>query len=79
MRQTVAAETYTGLISKYIASRGFGFLRPDASGNDVFFHVRECRFDEDLIQAGQPVSYSLADDEGRGPRAVSVRLVEQEQ
>jgi CspA family cold shock protein len=28
-----------GTISKYFTERGFGFIKPDASRTDVFFHI----------------------------------------
>jgi cold shock protein len=29
-----------GTVKKYVAERAFGFIRPDAGGHDIFFHIK---------------------------------------
>jgi cold shock protein len=65
--------TETGIIKRFIEERGFGFIKPDLGGIDIFFHIEA--FEGDEPQIGQRVAYETATDARSGrPRAVNVRL-----
>jgi CspA family cold shock protein len=63
---------------KTITDRGFGFIRPQDGGDDVFFHrsaLVGVAFEQ--LRQGDRVSFtSEADPRGKGPRAADVQLVE---
>jgi CspA family cold shock protein len=66
----------TGRVKTYISERGFGFLKPDEGGADVFFHVSQCS-DGDDISVGDAVRFEVGVDGRSGKlRATSVELVE---
>ena len=48
----------TGKIKMFNEERGFGFIKPDDGGDDVFFHVTALR-DGDEIAKEKTVSYDL--------------------
>ena len=64
----------TGKIRLFKEDRGFGFIKPDAGGEDVFFHVTALREGDD-IAVGSAVSFELGTDPKSGKlRAMSVDL-----
>jgi uncharacterized membrane protein YsdA (DUF1294 family)/cold shock CspA family protein len=64
-----------GVVVKYDADRGFGFIRPDGapdgSSRDIFVHVSEVEGRKNL-RPGQRVTYRVTQSE-KGPAAVAVR------
>ena len=65
----------TGAIMTYFGEKGFGFLRPDAGGKDIFFHVS--RLVEGLatdLKPGTRVLYELGMDRTGKMAASSVRI-----
>jgi CspA family cold shock protein len=55
--------------------RGFGFIRPDSGGDDIFFHVTALR-EGDEIAKDKVVTFEVGTDPKSGKiRAVSVDLV----
>lgn len=64
-------ETYTGQIKTYNGDRGFGFIRPDDGGKDIFFHISGVR-GIDTPAEGLVVQYEVGESE-KGPRAINVR------
>jgi cold shock protein len=73
MESTVAE----GTIGRLVRERGFGFIRADTGGEEVFFHasaVADGSFD--TLQEGQRVQFESGQDpRGRGMRAENVRVV----
>jgi cold shock protein len=65
----------TGKIKMFNGDRGFGFIKPDDGGVDIFFHVSALR-EGDEISQGKAVSFDIGVDKKSGKsKAVSVDLV----
>jgi len=67
-----------GTIKRLIRERGFGFIEPDGTTEEVFFHsssVDSPTFDE--LNEGQKVEFETEPDPGRPQRsrAIHVRQV----
>ncbi len=69
----VPARGGEGVVARYDAERGFGFISPDAGGADLFVHVSVIRGAEDLLQ-GDRVRYQVRQSD-RGPQADRVERV----
>jgi cold shock protein len=64
-----------GIVKKFLDERGFGFIRPDDGGPDIFFHIRSFSKPEGEPAAGDRVEYEIDTDPPTGrPRAQNVRL-----
>lgn len=67
-------EPCDGVVKWYDASRGFGFIKPNDGGRDIFFHVTALRqAGIDGLQPGQSVHVMVAEGR-RGREAKSVAL-----
>nr|WP_304438221.1 cold shock domain-containing protein [Cellulomonas sp. Root137] len=62
-----------GVVARYDAERGFGFITPDAGGADLFVHVSVVR-GADALEEGDRVRYQVRQSD-RGPQADSVERV----
>ena len=63
-----------GKVKMFSEDKGYGFIKPDDSSGDVFFHVTSLR-DGDEITVGKAVTYEIGVDQKSGKsRAVSVDL-----
>jgi cold shock protein len=64
----------SGKIKMFNEDKGFGFIKPADSGDDVFFHVSALR-EGDEITVGKAVTFEIGVDPKSGKsKAVSVDL-----
>ena len=65
-----------GSVMTYFEEKGFGFLRPDGGGKDIFFHISRLHQGEATqLVPGAKVSYELGMDRNGKIAASSVRLL----
>jgi len=69
----VPARGGEGVVARYDAERGFGFIAPDAGGADLFVHVSVIRGAE-ALHPGDRVRYQVRQSD-RGPQADRVERV----
>lgn len=69
-------DAQTGSVMTYFEEKGFGFLRPDGGGKDIFFHIsRLHQGDATALVPGAKVGYELGMDRNGKIAASSVRLL----
>jgi superfamily II DNA/RNA helicase len=74
-RGAAATGSGRGAITGYDPKKGFGFIKQDAGGKDVFFHRRAVNgIDDRRLRPGMPVSFALEKGEGSKLRASRVDL-----
>lgn len=64
----------TGTVKFFNGERGYGFIKPDDGGRDVFVHITavERAGLKDLTE-GQRISFEVEPDKkGKGPKAVNL-------
>ncbi|MFK5647751.1 cold-shock protein [Ornithinimicrobium sp. LYQ121] len=69
----VPARGGQGVVVRYDAERGFGFIAPDTGGADLFVHVSVLR-DAEALHQGDRVRYQVRQSD-RGPQADRVERV----
>jgi len=65
---------HTGKIKKVVRERGFGFIS-DTDGRELFFHqsgLEQGQFD--ALKGEEKVEFEI-EDSPKGPRAISVRVI----
>jgi CRISPR-associated protein Csm5 len=69
----VSADQETGRVVRFFKQRGFGFIKPDAGGEDVFVHISDVP-GESVLYEDQQVAYDVEIGD-KGPRAVNVTVL----
>ena len=68
----------TGKVKWYNPTKGYGFIQPEAGGNDVFVHATALeKVGMRTLDEGQRLQFELATNKGR-TSAVNLKLVEAE-
>ena len=62
----------TGTVKWFNDQKGYGFIAPDAGGNDVFVHISAVQAAGlNGLAEGQKVSYELQEDERSGKQSAA--------
>ncbi len=66
-----------GVVKFFNSAKGFGFIKPDNGGKDVFVHVTALETAGiSSLNEGDKVSFVLEDDrKGRGQKAAQLEMV----
>ncbi len=65
-----------GSVMTYFEEKGFGFLRPDGGGKDIFFHISRLHQGQATeLVPGTRVSYELGMDRNGKIAASSIRIL----
>jgi CspA family cold shock protein len=66
-----------GTVKFFNADKGYGFIKPDDGGRDIFVHVTALeQAGLKSLNEGQRVSFEVEPDKkGKGPKAVNLQLV----
>jgi len=64
----------TGTVKFFNAERGYGFIKPDDGGRDVFVHITAVeKAGLKSLTEGQRISFEVEPDKkGKGPKAVDL-------
>jgi CspA family cold shock protein len=74
------APPQTGSVMTYFEEKGFGFLRPDNGGKDIFFHISRLHQGQPTeLVPGTKVAYELGMDRNGKIAASSVRILAAEE
>jgi CspA family cold shock protein len=65
----------TGRILRFDEVRGYGFIAPNAGGEDVFVHANDFGEQRHLVHPGMRVEYEVEEGE-RGLKVSTVRIVD---
>jgi CspA family cold shock protein len=65
----------SGTVKFYNSQKGFGFIKPDDGGKDVFVHVTAVeRAGISNLDEGMRISFEMEPDKrGKGPKAVNLQ------
>ena len=64
----------SGTVKFFNAQKGYGFIKPDDGGHDIFVHITAVeRSGLSGLNEGQRIAFDVeADKKGKGPKAVNL-------
>jgi CspA family cold shock protein len=68
------AMAQAGVVQFFLGERGYGFIKPDDGGRDVFVHITAVeQAGLKSLNEGQHISFDVEPDKkGKGPKAVNL-------
>lgn len=67
---------HTGTVKRFNKIKGYGFIAPDGSSNEVFVHFSEVQMSGyKELKEGQRISFTIAQGE-RGEYATNVKIID---
>ena len=65
-----------GSVKFFNADKGYGFIKPDGGGPDIFVHITAVeQANLTTLSEGQRVSFEIEPDKkGKGPKAVDLKV-----
>ena len=65
-----------GIVKFFNAEKGYGFIKPDDGGSDIFVHITAVEHAGlRSLAEGQRISFEIEPDKkGKGPKAVALQL-----
>jgi CspA family cold shock protein len=68
----------TGTVKFFNEQKGFGFIKPDDGGNDIFVHITALQQSGlQVLTEGMRISFETEPDKrGKGPKAVQLQSAE---
>ena len=66
-----------GIVKFFNSEKGYGFIKPDDGGQDLFVHVTAVeQAGLRALNEGQRISYEIEPyKKGKGPKAVNLQLI----
>ena len=65
-----------GVLKMFDPNRGFGFIKPDEGGNDVFVHISTAEGSGIQLRQGMRLGFELGQDRKTGkPKAENLRFL----
>ena len=66
----------TGVVKFFNADKGYGFIKPDDGGSDIFVHASAVeQAGLRALSEGQKITFDVEPDKkGKGPKAVNIRV-----
>ena len=66
-----------GIVKFFNAEKGYGFIKPDDGGRDIFVHVTAVeRAGLSTLAEGQRLAFEVEPDKkGKGPKAVDLQAI----
>jgi cold shock protein len=67
----------TGKVKFFNTEKGYGFIKPDDGGRDIFVHVTAVeQAGYTTLGEGQQIRFDIEPDKkGKGPKAVNLRYI----
>ncbi|WP_405620836.1 cold shock domain-containing protein [Streptomyces sp. NBC_01511] len=65
----------TGRVVRFDGMRGYGFIAPDSSGEDIFLHVNDLLIPEEQLHSGLAVEFEVQEGD-RGLKASNIKLAQ---
>ncbi|MBK9082310.1 MAG: cold-shock protein [Rhizobiales bacterium] len=66
-----------GTVKFFNVEKGYGFIKPDDGGRDIFVHISAVeRIGMATLNEGQRITFEIEPDKkGKGPKAVDLKLI----